>query len=84
MYKNIYSSSCGDKELEIEGMPINWGMTEQVVVYECNGILLCYKNDEQEDFREAWKDFYDLMLNERSRNRRTLCTATTTMCKSFF
>ena len=30
-------------KVEIEGMPINWGMTEQVVVYECNEILLCYK-----------------------------------------
>ena len=44
MYKNIYSISlCGGQKLEMKGMPINWGMAEQVVVYECNGILLCYK-----------------------------------------
>ena len=44
MYKDIYSSSfCGNKELEIEGMPSNWGIAKQVVVYVCNGILLCYK-----------------------------------------
>ena len=30
------------------------------------------RNDEQEDFREAWKDLCDLMLSERSRTRRTL------------
>ena len=42
------------------------------------------RNDEQEDFREAWKDLYDPMLSERSRTRRTLCTATTTVCESFF
>ena len=41
MHKNIYSSSfCGGQELEIKGMPINWRMAEQVVVYEYNGILL--------------------------------------------
>ena len=42
------------------------------------------RNDEQEDFREPWKDLYDMMLSKRSRTRRTLCTATTTVCKSFF
>ena len=42
------------------------------------------RNDEQEDFREAWKDLYELMLNERSRARRTLYTAMTTMCKEIF
>ena len=36
------------------------------------------RNDEQEDFREAWKDLYELMLSERSRTRRTLCTGSTT------
>ena len=34
---------CGGKELDAEGMPISWGMTEQVVVYDCWGILLCDK-----------------------------------------
>ena len=44
MCKIIYSSSlCGGLELEIKGMLINLGMTDQVVVFECNGILLCYK-----------------------------------------
>ena len=44
MYKNIYSSSLwGGQKLEIKGMSINWGMAEQIVVYECNGILLCYE-----------------------------------------
>ena len=42
------------------------------------------KNDEQEDFREGWKDLYELMLSEKSRTRRTLCTATTTVCEEFF
>ena len=42
------------------------------------------RNDEQENFREAWKDLYDLMLSERSKTRRTLYTATTTGCKEFF
>ena len=42
------------------------------------------RNDEQEDFRKAWKDLYDLMLSERSRTRRTLCAATTTVCESSF
>ena len=41
-------------------------------------------NDEQEDFREAWKDLYELMLSERSRTRRTLYIATTTACEEFF
>ena len=45
MYKKIFIAAlfCGGKELEIEGMSINWKMSEQVVVYECNGILLYYK-----------------------------------------
>ena len=44
MCKYIYSiSPCGGQKLEIKGMSINWGMAEQVVVHECNGILLCYK-----------------------------------------
>ena len=44
MYKNIDSSSfCGGKELEIEGMPINWEMAEQVVAYEDDGILWFHK-----------------------------------------
>ena len=44
MYKNIYSNSfCGGQELEIKGMLLVWGMVEQVVVYEYNGILLYAK-----------------------------------------
>ena len=44
MYKNIYSSSlCGGQKLEIKGMLINWRIAKDIVVYECNGILLCYK-----------------------------------------
>ena len=42
------------------------------------------RNDEQEDFREAWKDLYELMLRERRRTRRILYTATTTVCEDFF
>ena len=42
------------------------------------------RNDEQEDFRKACKDFYELMLSERSRTRRTLYTATITVYKGFF
>ena len=42
------------------------------------------RNDEQEDFREAWKDFYELMLSERSRTRRTSYIAATTVCEEFF
>ena len=41
--KYLCCSFCGNKELEIEGMSINWGVAEQVVVYECHGIILCYK-----------------------------------------
>ena len=42
--KNIYISSlCGGQDLKNEGMPINWGMVEQDVIYECTGILLGYK-----------------------------------------
>ena len=29
------------KKMENEGMPFNWGMAEQVVVYAGDGILLC-------------------------------------------
>ncbi|XP_072456575.1 tectonic-1 isoform X2 [Notamacropus eugenii] len=36
-------------------------------------------NDEQEDFREAWKDLYEMMLSERSGTRRTLYTAAATV-----
>ena len=42
LYKNIYSCTfCSGKKLESEGMPFNWGMAEQVVVYAGDGILLC-------------------------------------------
>ena len=43
--KNIYSHTlCGGKKLENEGMPFNWGMAEQIVVYVGDGILLCPKD----------------------------------------
>ena len=42
------------------------------------------RNDEQEDFRKAWKDLYELMLSKRSETRRTLYTAATTVCEDFF
>ena len=42
------------------------------------------RNDEQEDFREVWKDLYEMMLSERGRTRRTLYTVTTTVCEEFF
>ena len=48
------------------------------------GYYCAIRNDEQEDFREAWKDLYELMLSERNRTKRTLYTATTTLCEEFF
>ena len=84
MYKNIYSSSlCGDQELEIEGMPSNWGWLNKLWFMNVMEYYCAIRNDEQEDFKEAWKDLYDLMLSERSRTR-TLYTATTTVCKDYF
>ncbi len=42
LYKNIHSCTlCGGQKLENEGMPFNWGMAEQIVVYVGDGILLC-------------------------------------------
>ena len=42
LYKNIYSYVLfGHKKLENEGMPFNWGMAEQIVVSDGDGILLC-------------------------------------------
>ena len=32
---------CSDKKLENKGIPFNWGMAEQIVVYAGDGILLC-------------------------------------------
>ena len=34
--------------------------------------------------RKTWKDLYELMLSERSKTRRTLYTATNTVCEEFF
>ena len=43
-YKNIYSLAfCGGKKLENEGVSLNWGMDEQIVVSVGDGILLCSK-----------------------------------------
>ena len=42
------------------------------------------RNDEQEDFREAWKDLYKLMLSEMNRTRRIFYTVTDTVCKDCF
>ena len=53
----------------------------------CMNVIEYYgaiRNAEQEDFREVWKDLNALMLRERSRTRRTLYTATTTVSKEFF
>ena len=42
MYKNIYSHTlCGGKKLENERVSINWGMAEQIVAPDGDGILLC-------------------------------------------
>ena len=30
------------KEKENEEMPISWGRDEQVMVYKCDGMLLCF------------------------------------------
>ena len=41
LYKNINSRAlCGDKKLDNEGTPFDWGMTEQIVVSVGDGILL--------------------------------------------
>ena len=41
---DIYSHTlCGGKKLENEGMPFNWGMAEQIVVYVGDRILLYSK-----------------------------------------
>ena len=69
MYKIIYSSTfCSGQKLESRGYPFGewlnklWYMN--VMEYYC-----AIRDDEQEDFREAWKDLYELMLNERSQNQ---------------
>ena len=41
--KIFLASFCGVKELEIEAMSISWGMAEQIVVYDSDGIPLCYR-----------------------------------------
>ena len=42
--KNIFSCAlCSGKKLENEDMPFNWGMAEQIVVYDGDGILMCWK-----------------------------------------
>ena len=79
--KNIYSSSfCGDQELEIEGILINQGIAKQVVVYECNGILLCYKKWWADRFQKYLESLCELMLSEISRTKRILYTVTATLC----
>ena len=37
----------------------------------------CVRNDQQDDFRKAWRDLHELMLSEMSRTRRSLYTSTT-------
>ena len=72
--KNWKSRGC----LSIgEWLNKSWYMN--VMEYYC-----AIRNDEQEDFREAWKDSYELMLSERSKTRRTLYTTTTAVCEEFF
>ena len=43
-YKNTYICTfSGGKNLENEGTPLEWGMAEQSVVYDGDGIPLCCK-----------------------------------------
>ena len=42
------------------------------------------RDGEQENYRETWKDLYELMLSEMSRTRRILYTVTTAVCEEFF
>ena len=60
--------------MEIEGMPFNWGMAEQIVVSDGDGILLCSK-----EFHVNWNDLQELMQSERSRTKRTLYTEMVTL-----
>ena len=49
---------CDCKELEFEDMPTNWGIREHSVVYDCYGILLCFKKWWARLFQEiiTWAD----------------------------
>ena len=53
-----------------------WGMAKRTVAYDGDEILLCCKNDEQDDFGKSWKDLHELMQSEISRTRKTLYTVT--------
>ena len=84
LYKNILALSVvvknwKSRECPSTGERLNKLRYMNVMEYYC-----AIRNDEQEDFREAWKDLYDLMLRERSRNKRTSYTVTTTVCEDFF
>ena len=67
--KNWKSRGCPSIEKWLNKL---WYMN--VMEYYC-----AIRNDKQEDFREAQKDLYDQMLSKRSRTRRTLYKATTTV-----
>ena len=42
------------------------------------------RNDEQDDFGEAWKGLYELMLSEVNRTRRILNIVATPVCEDCF
>uniref|UniRef100_A0A7N4P7Z2 RNA-directed DNA polymerase n=1 Tax=Sarcophilus harrisii TaxID=9305 RepID=A0A7N4P7Z2_SARHA len=44
----------------------------KIMEYYCS-----VRNDQQDDFRKAWRDLHELMLSEMSRTRRSLYTSTT-------
>lgn len=62
MWKNIYESSFyGGEELGTEGIPINWGMIEQAMVCECDGIQLLQKLTKRMVLEKSGKDLYELL-----------------------
>ena len=42
-------------------MSLHWGMAEQIVAYDGDGILLVCKVDEQDDFRKSCEDLCELI-----------------------
>ena len=76
MYKNIYGSSlCGGQNLETKGMPINWGMTV-VVIYECNGILLCYKKRGTRRLQRGLEGLLGTAAESKEQNQENTFTTT--------
>lgn len=52
MCKNIYSRSFHSSlKIQTKREPTYWVKAKQIVLYQCNRILLCHKNDEINNFR---------------------------------